>query len=1547
MMVRRALRAAAALAVPLWWALGATTAAWAAKDDPEIHVSSFSYTPDSLNYFEDSDVILFHDYVDGVIFRSVDAGSKWDKVAAIPAQEASRLIMHDFDPTRAYVMTEGVVHYRTDDRGKTWQTFFTDAEPSLFQSDLLVFHAHDPNRIIFNGMDCIAGSCIEVAMYTTDGFRTDARFLRGNSAGCWWACSTDLFSTGSADLDASRILCIVKDPRSILKQDQRLVVSDNFFQATTADGTIQEFEPNLDTDRPIQGIVNVAPVKKYLLVATTSLNTDEMALFVTDDTLRWHRAVFPTDHQINQEAYTVLESTNYSLQIDVMTTRPSDPMGVLFTSNSNGTFFTRNVEYTNRNQRGHVDFEKISGIQGIFLVNRVENGKAVDSDRAQKKIVTEITFDDGRTFAPVTVGGNDRLHLHSVTDLSNIGRVYSSPAPGLVMAIGNKGESLGRYADGNLYVSDDAGVTWIEGPKGPHKYEFGDQGSILLAVHDANDVGEVTYSLDHGRTWRTAALPEGLRVRPLILTTTQDSTSLKFLLVADTKEKSLIIAIDFEGLHEATCKPDDLEDWWARVDDKGQPTCLMGHTQKYHRRKKEAACFLKADFRDPVVETTDCDCTDKDFECDYNFRRNDKGECEQVGPVHPPEGACGRDAKADATFKGSSGWRLIPGNTCRRSSGQQKDELVQHKCADSAAPPAAPASGKVAHTTQELGLQRQYDGFEKHYLERGDSSAVADETIIMRPISGTSEGGPIFVTTDHGKTWTRPAVFDDLAVWAIVPHEFFREAVFFVTASGRVIYTIDHGEHWHEFQAPYPPDMRNRRTPLSFHADKKDWLIWVGEKCEGTGECSVEASYSLDRGDNWQTLLRYVERCEFIGSSAYRVRSAEEVLCLARAREAGGSAAENPLQLVSSSDWFRDHKEVHEQNAKGFATMAEFIVVAAEDGERKSLRALASLDGEKYAEAQFPANFDTPEQHEYTVLDSSTHAVNLFVATETREDQRYGTILKSNSNGTSYVLSIAGVNCDNRYYVDFEKVLGLEGVMVVNMVANRDDKDKAAKKRLQTKISHNDGAEWAFMPPPEKDREGKAYGCRPKLGASEGGDPACALHIHGYTEREDRRKTYSSAGAVGLMFGVGNVGDSLGELATADTFMTTDAGLSWRQVLKGAWTWQFGDQGSIVVLVPRHGSTRTVQFTTDEGATWQEYQFSEDEVEVLDITTLRSGASRNFLLWCRRGGSSAAVFTINLDFTGLADRPCEHNDKDAKASDYYLWSPSHPLMPQSQCLFGHVTQYLRKKSDRTCYNGFRLQHLYNTENCTCSRRDYECDYNYELDNHGQCSLVPGLEPLSKEQWCKDHPDAVDYYPPSGFRRIPLTTCSGGDEFDKQTVPQACSNHEDEFQRKHRGPGGLVIFFAVVIPVSMAAAVGWWVYSNWTGKFGSIRLGENGTSRFALDGNAPWFKIPLMVLAGAVAALGTLPLVASTVWRTTTDALGRWTGRGSGGGGGGDRGRGAWSRIGQGFGFGSSGRGSGGTRRFTTRDSFARGRGDYAAVDDDEGELLGDDSEDEV
>jgi hypothetical protein len=69
----------------------------------------------------------------------------------------------------------------------------------------------------------------------------------------------------------------------------------------------------------------------------------------------------------------------------------------------------------------------------------------------------------------------------------------------------------------------------------------------------------------------------------------------------------------------------------------------------------------------------------------------------------------------------------------------------------------------------------------------------------------------------------------------------------------------------------------------------------------------------------------------------------------------------------------------------------------------------------------------------------------------------WGTILKSNSNGTYFGVALEYANRDERGYVDFEKMIGLDGIALVNVVANPDEAAITGKKYLQTKITHNDG----------------------------------------------------------------------------------------------------------------------------------------------------------------------------------------------------------------------------------------------------------------------------------------------------------------------------------------------------------------------------------------------------------------------------------------------------------------------------------------------------------
>jgi hypothetical protein len=435
--------------------LGLLSAQAIAKDKkggPSVEITAFDKPPLDHFYFEDSDVIILtiKDQGQGNTFRSDDAGVTWKPLKGVEKGMTWEVQRHPYIQGIAVVVGLKKTHWITRDSGETWHEFTTKDEATM-GAYKIGFHATDPDRMIFHAAECGGLLCHTRDYYTIDGFRDGAKLLHNDAINCMWAKSVDQFTTGDEDLDKNRIMCNVRGKFAIWETSSRLLVSDDFFKT-------EGVEPALQGNRPVPGIVNLAAVKGYFVAAAKSEGSAEMAMYVTDDTKTWHRAEFGTEHKLEESAFTLLEGTNYSMQVDVMTTSYSMPaMGVLYTSNSNGTFFTKNLEHTNRNQFGLVDFEKIQNIQGIVMANVVNNWEEVEANgMAIKDIKTQISFDDGRTWQPLEADGKD-LHLHSVTDQRNEGRIFSSPAPGIVMGVGNTGKFLKPREECDLYVSDDAG----------------------------------------------------------------------------------------------------------------------------------------------------------------------------------------------------------------------------------------------------------------------------------------------------------------------------------------------------------------------------------------------------------------------------------------------------------------------------------------------------------------------------------------------------------------------------------------------------------------------------------------------------------------------------------------------------------------------------------------------------------------------------------------------------------------------------------------------------------------------------------------------------------------------------------------------------------------------------------------------------------------------------------------------------------------------------------------------------------------------------------
>lgn len=93
----------------------------------------------------------------------------------------------------------------------------------------------------------------------------------------------------------------------------------------------------------------------------------------------------------------------------------------------------------------------------------------------------------------------------------------------------------------------------------------------------------------------------------------------------------------------------------------------------------------------------------------------------------------------------------------------------------------------------------------------------------------------------------------------------------------------------------------------------------------------------------------------------------------------------------------------------------------------------------------------------YTILESSTKSLFLHMTMSEPPAPYWGTILKSNSNGTYFGISIENVNRNTAGYVDFEKMVGLDGIALINVVSNPEEAVHSGRKAIQSRITHNDG----------------------------------------------------------------------------------------------------------------------------------------------------------------------------------------------------------------------------------------------------------------------------------------------------------------------------------------------------------------------------------------------------------------------------------------------------------------------------------------------------------
>ena len=140
------------------------------------------------------------------------------------------------------------------------------------------------------------------------------------------------------------------------------------------------------------------------------------------------------------------------------------------------------------------------------------------------------------------------------------------------------------------------------------------------------------------------------------------------------------------------------------------------------------------------------------------------------------------------------------------------------------------------------------------------------------------------------------------------------------------------------------------------------------------------------------------------------------------------------------------------------------------------------------------------------------------------------------------------------------------------------------KKFILTKISFNEGMSYDLIKPPKRDSLGRSYKCK---------SSSCSLHLH-TRENDQFPPILSDKSAPGLLIANGNVGMHLDyNVKNLGTFVSSDGGLSWREVSKGVNTYQIGDSGGLIVLVPFDSLTDRALFSYDYGKSFNSVQFTE------------------------------------------------------------------------------------------------------------------------------------------------------------------------------------------------------------------------------------------------------------------------------------------------------------------------------------------------------------------
>lgn len=348
-------------------------------------------------------------------------------------------------------------------------------------------------------------------------------------------------------------------------------------------------------------------------------------------------------------------------------------------------------------------------------------------------------------------------------------------------------------------------------------------------------------------------------------------------------------------------------------------------------------------------------------------------------------------------------------------------------------------------------------------------------------------------------------------------------------------------------------------------------------------------------------------------------------------------------------------------------------------------------------------------------------------------------------------------------FTDLYKVEGLRGIYIASRVKGNPKSGSIAPEHLESLITFDHGITWGKIKAPDTNHEGYYIHC--SLFTEN-----CSLHLSQRFSQlypVTRSVTImSSKSAPGIIMATGVIG--LNMKGHPALYVSRDAGLTWKQVLKDYYFFNMGDHGGLLVAVKyfkSRGETRDILYSTDESDTWHTYEFNENMLRIYGLMTEPGENTTVFTMFGSDSGHHQWLI-IKVDLRNIFDRECTRED-------YKPWTPSNPDKLDMTCVLGRKETYQRRSAHINCYQGVEYDRKVTVKNCLCDAIDYQCDYGFmKFGTPYHCirnKTIVGYDPYAVPNDCQP---GTFYNRTKGYMKIVDDECIGGlaRNFEPDQIP---------------------------------------------------------------------------------------------------------------------------------------------------------------------------------